>query len=98
MEPTCNKCKTTSGVQSMELLGRLMSYCEPCFRKAVLESRTSTAESFEHFFTTSTEDQGKAMDEAAAYGTSQPWDLISIFWTHKNDAGHHCFVINYNKK
>jgi len=97
-DPVCQKCKTTENVQSMEILGRLMTYCEKCFQKAVLESRGATVACSEHYFTSPTEDQGKAMDEATAYGTSQPWDLISIFWTHQNDAGHHCFTISYMPK
>jgi len=97
-ELECHRCKTTERVQSMELLGRLMTYCEKCFAKAVLASRGATVESSEHYFTTPTEDQGKALDEAAAFGMRHPWDLISIFWTHKNEAGHHCFVINYMPK
>jgi len=92
-EDKCQKCKTTEGVQKMELLGRLMIYCQSCFAKVA--SAPSTAPNLEHYFTTPTADQGGALDEAVEYAKKQPWDLISIFWTHHNDAGHNCFTINY---
>ena len=94
---SCQKCKSTDTVQKIEMLGRLLELCSPCFGEMIAAQNQGVSKS-EHYFTTPTEDQGKALDEAAAYGTAQPWDLISIFWTHKNDAGHHCFTITYSPK
>jgi hypothetical protein len=91
----CQKCKTDENVSKMELLGRLVCLCQKCFVQMMSPQGVSTSE---HYFTTPTADQGKAMDEAAAYGSSQPWDMSSIFWTHQNDAGHHCFTITYLPK
>ena len=91
----CQKCKCEDS-QKVEMLGRLLEMCSPCFGKLLAPKDSSQVS--EHYFTTPTEDQAKALDEAAAYGMRHPWDLISIFWTHQNDAGHHCFTINYTPK
>jgi len=93
----CQKCKTEENVQKMELLGRLVCLCQKCFAEMMAASQQSVSTS-EHYFTTPTKDQGKALDEAVAFGTSKPWDMSSIIWTHQNDAGHHCFTITYMPK
>jgi hypothetical protein len=101
MTNLCQKCKTNENVQTLKVLGRLLSYCEPCFAEYAKESAKATNTTMpvlEHYFTTPTADQGGGLDEAVTYGKSKPWDLVSIFWTHKNDAGHHCFTINYMPK
>ena len=90
------KCNSTDNVQKIEMLGRLLELCSPCFGKML--SPTDGVSTSEHYFTTPTADQAKAMDEAADYGKSQPWDMSSIIWTHQNDAGHHCFTITYMPK
>lgn len=49
----------------------------------------------EHLFTTPEPDQDKALDEAVEFGKSKGWQLISIIWSHKNSADHHCFTISF---
>ena len=97
MSDECRKCKTTEGVQKIEILGRLMVLCQKCFSEVARACQSQT-DSTEHYFTTTTADKGKALDEAVAYGYTQPWEMSSVFWTHQNDAGHHCFTITYTPK
>lgn len=96
MSDECRKCKTTEGIQKVEILGRLVVLCEKCFIESM--PQPNTAAILEHYFTTPMEDKGKALDEAVAYGYTQPWDMTLVAWTHQNDAGHHCFTISYVSK
>jgi hypothetical protein len=90
----CQKCKSEDA-QKVEMLGRLLELCSPCFGEMISPKGVQTTE---HYFTTPTADQGKALDEAVAYGNSKSWDMSLIIWTHQNDAGHHCFTITYMPK
>ena len=42
-------------------------------------------------------DQGKALDEAVAFGQSNGWELISVIWEKEDSEGNHHFKILYNK-
>jgi hypothetical protein len=42
-------------------------------------------------------DQGKALDEACAYGVKQGWELRSVIWEKEDEEGNHHFKISFNK-
>jgi hypothetical protein len=42
-------------------------------------------------------DQGKALDEAVAYGQKQGWQLNSVIWQKEDEEGNHHFVISFSE-
>ena len=50
----------------------------------------------EFTYTTTEIDQGKALDEAVAYGLKQGWEMISVVWEKQDEEQKHIFKILYN--